>query len=152
MNAAAAKDLEDKILHGIPLSRAMGYRVTELGDTRISVAAPLAPNRNVHDTGFAGSLYALGILTAWGLCAHVIARAGLEADLVVAEATIRYRAPVCADIVCRCSLTDEVAQAFVDELATKGRSRTALDVVIGDGPAAMIEAVMYASQGLIPRQ
>ena len=150
MNAAAAKDLEDKILHGIPLSRAMGYRITELSDMRISVAAPLGPNRYVHDTGFAGSLYALGILTAWGLCTHVVARAGLEADLVVAEATIRYRAPVCADIVCRCSLTDEAAQAFVDELAANGRARATLDVAVGEGPAAMIEAVMHASQADAP--
>ena len=125
----------------------MGYRITELTDTRISVAAPLAPNRNIHDTGFAGSLYALGILTAWGLCTHVIARAGLDADLVVAEATIRYRAPVRGDIVCRCSLTDETGQAFVDELAAKGRARTTLDVAIGDGPAAMIEVAMHASRG-----
>jgi hypothetical protein len=44
-------------------------------------------------------------------------------------------------------LTDEAAQAFVDELAAKGRARTALDVAIGDGPAAMIEAVMHASRG-----
>ena len=146
MTAVAAKDLEDKIHRGIPLSQAMGYRITELADTRISVAAPLAPNRNVHDTGFAGSLYALGILTAWGLCAHIIARAGLDADLVVAEATIRYRAPVCGGILCHCALTDAAAQAFVDNLAASGRARTTLDVAIGDGPAATIQAVMHASR------
>ena len=77
MIAAAAMDLEEMIHRGIPLSQAMGYRITELADTRICVAAPLAPNRNVHETGFAGSLYALGILTAWGLCTHVVARAVL---------------------------------------------------------------------------
>ena len=147
MTAAAARDLEEKIHRGIPLSQAMGYRITELADTRICVTAPLAPNRNVHDTGFAGSLYALGILTAWGLCAHIIARAGLHANLVVAEATIRYRAPVRGDIVCHCALTDAAAQAFVGDLAAKGRARTTLDVAIGDGPAAMIEAAMHASRG-----
>ena len=147
MNIAAATDLQAKIHRAIPLSQSMGYRITELADTRIGVAAPLAPNRNIHGTGFAGSLYALGILTAWGLCAHVIARAGLDADLVVAEATIRYRAPVRGDIVCRCSLTDEAVHSFVAELVAKGRARTTLDVAIGDGPAAMIEAAMYASQG-----
>jgi thioesterase domain-containing protein len=147
LTAAAAEDLEEQIHRGIPLSRAMGYRITELADTRICVAAPFAPNRNVHDTGFAGSLYALGILTAWGLCAHIIARSGLDADLVVAEATIRYRAPVCGDIDCHCALSDEAAQAFVDDLAAKGRARITLDVAIGDGPAATIQAAMHASRG-----
>ena len=141
-----ATDLQDKIHRNIPLSQAMGYRITELTDRRISVAAPLAPNRNIHGTGFAGSLYGLGMLAAWGLCAHIIERSGLDADLVVVEATIRYRAPVRGDIVCRCSITDDAAQAFVDDLAAKRRARVALEVAIGDGPAAVIHAMMHASQ------
>ena len=124
----------------------MGYRITELTDRRISVTAPLAPNRNIHGTGFAGSLYGLGMLAAWGLCAHIIARAGLDADLVVVEATIRYRAPVRGDIACHCSITDDAAQAFIDDLAAKSRARIALEVAIGDGPAAVIHAMMYARQ------
>ena len=124
----------------------MGYRITELTDRRISVTAPLAPNRNIHGTGFAGSLYGLGMLAAWGLCAHIIARAGLDADLVVVEATIRYRAPVRGDIACHCSITDDGAQAFIDHLAAKRRARVALEVEIGDGPAAVIHAMMYARQ------
>lgn len=146
MNTAAATDLQDKIHRTIPLSQAMGYRITDLTDRRISIAAPLLPNRNIHGTGFAGSLYGLGILAAWGLGAHMIARAGLDGDLVVAEATIRYRAPVRGDIVCRCSIAEDAAQTFVDDLATKRRARVALEVEIGDGPAAVIEAMMYASQ------
>jgi len=141
-----ATDLQDKIHRNIPLSQAMGYRITELTDRRISVTAPLAPNRNIHGTGFAGSLYGLGMLAAWGLCAHIIARAGLDADLVVVEATIRYRAPVRGDIACHCSITDDAAQAFIDDLAAKSRARIALEVAIGDGPAAVIHAMMYARQ------
>jgi thioesterase domain-containing protein len=142
----AATELQDKIHRNIPMSQAMGFRITELTDRRISVAAPLAPNRNIHGTGFAGSLYGLGMLAAWGLCAHIIARAGLDADLVVVEATIRYRAPVRGDIACHCSITDDAAQAFIDDLAAKRRARIALEVAIGDGPAAVLHAMMYASQ------
>ncbi|MCG6968061.1 MAG: thioesterase domain-containing protein [Chromatiaceae bacterium] len=144
MNAAA--ELQRRIDRSIPLSSAMGYRITALDDTRISVAAPLAPNINVHGTGFAGSLYALGILAAWGLCAHIIARAGLKADLVVAEATIRYRAPVRGEIVCSSAVADAQARDFVDQLATSGRARMVLQVTVGDGPAAAIEASMHATR------
>jgi len=147
VNSALATDLQHKIHRAIPLSQTMGYRIAELGDTRIAVEAPLGPNINIHGTGFAGSLYALGILAAWGLCAHLIARAGLEAELVVAEATIRYRAPVRSDIRCHCALSDAAAAAFVNDLAANGRARTTLEVTIGEGPAALIQAVMHASRG-----
>ena len=143
MSSAPSTDLQQRIHQTIPLSRAMGYRITELADTRITVEAPLGPNVNLHGTGFAGSLYALGILTAWGLCAHVTARAGLEAELVVTEATIRYRAPIRGDIVCRCAAKETALRAFVDDLATQDRSRVTLEVAIGDGPAALIRAVMH---------
>jgi len=141
----SAAELEQKIHQSIPLSRAMDYRIIELAGTRITVEAPLGPNINIHGTGFAGSLYALGILTAWGLCAHLIDRAGIEAQLVVSEANIRYRSAVRTDIVCRCEAEPQSARTFVDELATQGRSRMTLEVAIGDGPAALIRAEMHAS-------
>ncbi len=146
MNTASATDLQNKIHQSIPLSQAMGYRITALADTRITVEAPLEPNTNIHGTGFAGSLYALGILAAWGLCTHMIARVGLDASLVVAEAAIRYLAPVRGDIVCHCTVTETAARAFVDELTAQGRSRIALEVTIGDEPGAVIQTVMHASQ------
>ena len=144
MNSTAVANLQHRIHAGIPLSRAMGFRITELAETRIIVEAPLDPNINVHGTGFAGSLYALGILTAWGLAAHVIMHSGLVADLVVAEANIRYRAPLRKDIACRCTAPEEAVQAFVETLESRGQARLALEVVIGDGPAAVLQAEMHA--------
>jgi thioesterase domain-containing protein len=145
MNDRARSDLQAKINRTIPLSEAMGYRITELDTRHIVVTAPLAPNINIHGSGFAGSIYALGILTAWGLCAHLIANAGINADLVVVEATIRYRAPVRGNILCRCEIADEVASAFISELSRKGRSQVVLQVPIGEVSAARIEAKMHAS-------
>jgi thioesterase domain-containing protein len=146
LSAITAVELQQRIHQAIPLSQAMGYQISEIADTRITVVAPLGPNINIHGTGFAGSLYALGILTAWGLCTYMISRAGLEADLVVAEANIRYKAPVKDDIVCRCEAGPQSARTFIDELAAKRRSRTMLEVLIGDGPAAVIRAEMHASR------
>lgn len=144
MNADAAAHLQRKIHQAIPLSRAMGYRITELADTRIAVAAPLGPNSNIHGTGFAGSVYALGILAAWALGDHIIRCADGKADLVVAEAAIDYLAPVRGDIVCHCSAANDAVADFVDGLSETGRSRIALEVSIGEGPAAVIRAVMHA--------
>lgn len=144
MSLVAAEELQRRIDTGIPLSRAMGYRITALEDTQICVEAPLDPNINIHGTGFAGSLYALGILTAWGLAAHVIASSGVAVELVVAEASIRYRAPLRCDIVCRCAAPESAVHAFVDSLVAQGQGRITLDVTIGEGPAAVLQAVMHA--------
>ncbi|MCB1725190.1 MAG: YiiD C-terminal domain-containing protein [Chromatiaceae bacterium] len=148
MNDIAA--LESRIHSGIPLSRAMRFRICSLDGHAIRVEAPLEPNINVHGTGFAGSLYALGILTAWAMTAHVIARAGLDAELVVASATIRYRAPVTGDITCACDVEVPAAAAFVAALGGRGRARLALRVQIGAGPAAEIEAHMHAQAEATP--
>ena len=144
MTADAVRELEARIHAGIPLSTAMGCRIAALGEHDIRVEAPLAPNVNVHGTGFAGSLYALGILTAWGLCAHLLRSADLEADLVVAKATIRYRAPVTGDIACTAALEPAAAGDFLRRLVQEGRARVLVTVAVGDGPAARIDAEMHA--------
>jgi thioesterase domain-containing protein len=143
VNQAAALDLQRQIHRAIPLSRAMGYRITELADARITVEAPLEPNINIHGSGFAGSLYALGILSAWGLCTHIISQAAIAADLVVAKATIDYRAPVRGGIACHCSIADADALAFVESLRQRSRARISLEVAVGRAPDAVIHAIMH---------
>ena len=73
-------------------SRAMRFRICSLDGHAIRVEAPLEPNINVHGTGFCRQPVRAWHPTAWAMTAHVIARAGLDAELVVASATIRYRA------------------------------------------------------------
>jgi thioesterase domain-containing protein len=86
---AAAVELPAKIHRGIPLSQATGCRITHVTARQIAVDAPLGPNINVHGCGSAGGLNAVGILTARGLGTHIIVGAGLDAELVVAEARVR---------------------------------------------------------------
>ena len=143
MNDAAA--LQAKIHSTIPLSAAMGYEIVELDDARIVVEAPLEPNINIHGTGFAGSLYSLGVLSAWALCNHLIEEAGLDAELVIAEADIRYRAPIRGRIRCCCRLNPNQIQDLVADLRIRGRARIQVEVDIGEEPAAQIQATLHAS-------
>ena len=143
MNAAAAA-LQDKIHRTIPLSAAMGYRILELDATHILAEAPLPPNINIHGTGFAGSIYSLGMLSAWALASFLIEQAGLEAELVVAGASIRYRAPIRGAIRCGCRLQAGKGPGFVAELGAEKRSRINLEVAIGTEPAAILQANLHA--------
>jgi thioesterase domain-containing protein len=140
----AAVELEALIRTHIPLSRALDFGVASLDDGSITVRAPLEPNINIHGTAFAGSLYALGMLSAWGLCTHLLRRSGVDADLVVTEATIRYRRPVSGPILCRCEVAPEAAAAFVSGVVREDRATLTLSVTIGDGPAARMQATMHA--------
>lgn len=78
----------------IPVSKFM--QITPLGfdGTSLTVTAPLAPNINLHHTMFAGSIYTLMTLTGWGMVWLQQKAQGVEADIVLADAKIKYRAPV----------------------------------------------------------
>ncbi|MET0090777.1 MAG: YiiD C-terminal domain-containing protein [Candidatus Thiodiazotropha sp.] len=79
-------ELEQRIREGIPLAAQMDFRVLSLTDHSIRVRGDAEENVNVHGTAFAGSLYAVATLAAWGL---VRSRLPDGADLVMAEAKIR---------------------------------------------------------------
>mgnify|MGYP006388543281 CR=1 FL=1 len=60
-----ADELERYLHREIPLSAAIGVRVEVAGPGGVVLAAPLEPNVNHRGTAFAGSISALGMLTAW---------------------------------------------------------------------------------------
>jgi thioesterase domain-containing protein len=141
MDAAAA--LTRKIRDHIPLSEAMQFSIDELSLDSIQVSAPLEPNINIHGTGFAGSIYSIGILTGWALATHTMDELDMIADLVVGKAEIRYRAPVTSALICRSSCSDEQRQQFRNGLSESGKSRLNLEIEIGD-QQALIEAGFIA--------
>jgi thioesterase domain-containing protein len=143
LNAADA--LERTIRTAIPLSAAMDFRIRELGDRTITVQVPLEPNVNIHHTAFAGSIYAAGVLAAWGLGTYLLTSAGLEAELVVGRAEIRYSAPIREAFQARCAVTAEAAADFLRRLGAGDRARLQLQVAIGPGPAAILDARLVAS-------
>ncbi|WP_434939724.1 thioesterase domain-containing protein [Shewanella sp. HL-SH8] len=68
----------------VPLSK-----ISELITT-----APLAPNINLHQTMFAGSIYTLMTLTGWGMVWLQQQLASVTGDIVLADAQVKYIAPV----------------------------------------------------------
>ena len=122
----------------------MQFSIASLDLERIQVVAPLPPNVNIHGTGFAGSLYSLGILTGWALCMHLLDEFELDAELVVGKAEIRYRAPVIGDIECRCACDAAGRADFEQGVREQGKGRMALEITIGDAPHAVLQATYVA--------
>ncbi len=140
----AADRLQQKIRNAIPLSDAMQFSITSLDLDSIRVVAPLPPNVNIHGTGFAGSLYSLAVLTGWALCNHILEEQGLDADIAIGKAEIRYRAPVTGDIECACASDAARRAAFEQGVREQGRGKIALEVSVGELPHAVLNATYVA--------
>ncbi|MGB1310065.1 MAG: YiiD C-terminal domain-containing protein [Leucothrix sp.] len=136
--------LTQHIRDNIPLAYMMQFEIVDLQENAIAVAAPLAPNINIHGTGFAGSLYALAVLTSWGLTSAIVLESGFKADVVIAKAEINYRKPVDSEIKCVCLCSQEAKSTFINTLQNKAKGRLLLTVKIGDSDEAILKASMVA--------
>jgi thioesterase domain-containing protein len=152
MNNSALAALEQRWHEEIPLSAAMGLRVLPSADNTLRLSAPLAPNRNVHGTAFAGSLYAAAALCGWGRMALTLEAAGLDGELVIAEGTIRYRRPVTEALALQTTFPEAEAEAFCAALRARGKARQTLEVSLngeGEDVCARFEGV-YAVRLITP--
>lgn len=136
----SADDLQDLIRSNIPLSQEMQFSISHLDMSSIRVNAPLAPNVNIHGTGFAGSLYSLSVLTGWALCFHLLNEAKVDADLVIAKAEIRYFKPVTGAIDCYSEVTQRAKDRFYKSLHERGKGRLNLEISIGDESQVVLNA------------
>lgn len=122
----------------------MGFTINALSTQQIQVSAPLSNNVNIHGTAFAGSIYAVATLTAWALAYYTLKTAGSDADLVLGEGHIKYKAPINGDLDCQTALSDTDRTEFLQRLEEKGRSRMILNVSING--AAFWEGKLTAIQ------
>lgn len=136
------------IRDAIPLTAAMDLEITALDNRSIATRAPLEPNHNIHGTAFAGSLYALSIITGWAMVTHFLASEGFDAVLVQRSGAIRYLAPVDGELDCRCRLpAGEQLDAFRARLVERGRARlgVTVEVVQRGAVAALFEGEFTAT-------
>lgn len=88
----------------IPLSQYMQLNISSFDGNTLCCTAPLAPNINLHQSMFAGSIYTLATLTGWGMLYLQLQAAGLSGHQVLADANIRYIKPINAAPEARCVL------------------------------------------------
>jgi len=120
--------LLERYLHQqIPLSVAMGVRVRVATPELVQLSVPLAPNINHNETAFGGSAASLATLSAWSLLHVRLARAALQARLVIQRSSMEYEQPIPGDFDAVCRFTDELAwERFRVTLVRRGRARLTL--------------------------
>ena len=118
-----------------PMVRAMGVKVGQYDNHTLTTHTPLVGNTNIHGTAFAGSLYAIEALTAWGLLYLEIAMAGLDASIIHAAGNIEFSETVNGEIVAVSRLGEHTSA--MEELAANGKIRLELaSEVITEGRVA----------------
>jgi len=122
----------------IPIVAAMGATVESYDGRSLAVRTPMQPNRNVHGTTFAGSLYSVCVLTGWGAVWLALRERGLDGTIYAAESTVQYRKAVANDFVCRCTTDAEALEAGLAALKDSGRASFDLACTIDhDGKRAV---------------
>lgn len=114
----------------IPLLDAMDFRVGAWQRWHLTTHAPLAPNRNDKQTGFAGSIAALANVTGWGLVTLFCEAHGYSAEIVIRDSQLAYRKPVTADLVAQVNLDVQEADQFLANLNQQGRARLELTITV----------------------
>ncbi|HET7607508.1 MAG TPA: YiiD C-terminal domain-containing protein [Gammaproteobacteria bacterium] len=117
----------------IPIVAAMGAAVESYDGRSLAVRAPMQPNRNVHGTTFAGSLYSTCVLTGWGAVWLALRERGLDAVIYAAESAVQYRKAVAGDFVCRCTFDAAALEAELEQFKESGRASFDLACTIDHG-------------------
>lgn len=126
----APRRLETYLRAAIPMVSFMDVRVLSSDVRGVVLEAPLAPNRNHIGTVFGASLHGLATLAAWGLV-WLTLEDKADREIVVAQSTMRYRAPAPSTFQARCALPDpEKLWGLRDDFTNKKRARIVLTASI----------------------
>jgi thioesterase domain-containing protein len=123
----------------IPLAAAMSIGIDSYDGTTLVVRAPLVPNRNLHGTAFAGSLFSVAVLTGWGALWLAFREQELSGLIVLADSHIRYRKAVTGDLVCRCTPDAGALGTGLTQFRSKGRVRLTLACTIDVGDTHAVD-------------
>ena len=100
----------------------MNIGVVDYDGRTLTVRSPLTPNRNLHGTAFAGSLFSTCVLTGWGATWLALREQDLTGLIVISDSNVHFRKAVAGELVCRCTPEPETIRAGLRQFKTTGRA------------------------------
>lgn len=111
----------------IPMAGTLGITAMQRDAERLSWTLALAPNLNDKGTGFGGALSAQATLLGWCWVTLWLRRNGMNRNVVVAQASQRFMAPVTDDYQLHCSpVSAKGSTTLAQQLSERGRGRIEL--------------------------
>lgn len=135
-------------LEAMPPVAALQPRLLDWQPGRVRLGAPLQANINDKGCAFGGSLTSLMTLAGWGLVTLTLERAGLHADVFVADSQVRYLRPVFEDLDAQAQFEDPaLADTLLHGLRTQGRGQAMVQaqVRLADGRSAATFSGRYVA-------
>ena len=131
----------------IPLTAAMSARVERSEPGEVEISAPLAPNKNLHGTAFAGSLATLGLISGWVALDRALHDADVKAHLVAQKNECIFHAPATQELRAVARIPAEEWMHFLNALHSKGRARISVVTEIRAGATlAVTHTGTYAAK------
>jgi len=135
-------------LNAMPPVLAMDIRITGYENGVLSIQAPLTANVNDKGNAFGGSLASVMTLAGWALVSLRLSLAGEQAEVYVADSSIRYRAPVYGDLQAAArAAPDQDWDDFLTLFRKRGRARVTVRAEIAGGAAELEGRFVALSKG-----
>jgi thioesterase domain-containing protein len=131
-----SQNLQDTWHQTIPLSKAMNIAITYFDEVQLVTHCEPSFNKNLHNTMFAGSIYTLATLTAWGWVYLQLQKSKLAGDIVLADGQIKYLAPIKGVVSAMTRVDLAVGDCTALTLNKKARFTVEVEVYSGDLCAA----------------
>ena len=124
---------------GMPPVAAMQIRALHFDGQVLRLRAPLSANVNDKACAFGGSLASLMTLCGWGWLMLSLREEGIEAEVYVADSTIRYLAPLYDDLEGEARLgQDQDWPAVLRCLAERRRARVSMQASMRDASGVAV--------------
>lgn len=135
-NDKAVTELNQTWHETIPLSQFMNIAVTSFSSNELITHCDTLPNKNLHNTMFAGSISTLATLTGWGWCHLNMLQSENNGDIVLADGQTKYFLPI--KNVAHGRVVNQIDIPNFDALSegNKVRMVVTVEIVCGDKVAA----------------
>lgn len=137
----------ESLFEKIVPAKAVGIKSRIGAEGQLELVAPLEANLNDKETAFAGSISSMLTLAGWGAITLKLKKAGIEADVMIAESRTRYLRPARSELQSSAKIKNE-KQMFADLDATD-RARVSATCELTSG--GELCAVMTADFALFVR-
>lgn len=138
LDASALLAQLQETLTAMPPVAAMGIHITAYENGVLRMQAPLDSNVNDKGNAFGGSLASVMTLSGWALVSLRLALADKQAEVYVADSSIRYRAPVYGDLLAVArAAPDQDWDDFLTVFDKRGRARMTVRAEIAGGAAEL---------------
>ncbi|HMB57137.1 MAG TPA: YiiD C-terminal domain-containing protein [Arenimonas sp.] len=151
MTAMTELSALDRYFDAMPPAAAMRIRAERFDGDLLALHAPLTANLNDKGCAFGGSLASVMTLAGWGLLTLKLKRAGLDAEVYVADSQVRYLAPLYDDLRAEATLSDGGDwDAALHCFRSRGRARLALGALVRSADGRLV-ASLQARFAIMPQ-